>query len=551
MDQFTFHMLFFFLLIADANVYISCSKSLNAYRLVQYEINNTQYGSQYSSLNYIGCYFKSDCLRKIALVPLNEIKSYSEIDNILNSTANAILFIIPNNTYSENNNEFNLFLNEFQINLSNKTLYLPIYFTYENEAILSSLNYLKNEFAFNSKQEKKNFLDYLGISQNFLYFSLKIKDPILKNTLILENFYGFLEAKSKTESVNPIIAIVTHYDNFGIVNELTNGINDNGSGIIALLELIRTLSKYYENNNNNNNNNMNEIKYDILFLLTSAGNLNFEGTNYFLNNLEPQISDNLQYVLCLDSIGDLNEKNLYMHLSRFPKEEEFTPNLLYEIFNKTAKKNKIGLNYEKKKIYLSNVYVPWQHEQFSKKKILSATLSSKKSINTDNNFNRVLINDNELNKKTLIKNIKFIAESILTFLFTNINNNNTVNVINRIKNDEDLVDENNINRMINNIKNISRYPINIEKNSKFNNDLFKYFNGYLHKVKRQNFEYNEIKFYENNSGEIKIYNVKSKMIDLYLLIGILIYLLIIYIYTKGIKNFIVGLKESFESDSDY
>jgi hypothetical protein len=178
-------------------------------------------------------------------------------------------------------------------------------------------------------------------------------------------------------------------------------------------------------------------------------------------------------------------------------------------------------------------------------------LSSKKSVNTDNNFNRVLINDNELNKKTLIKNIKFIAESILTFLFTNINNNNTVNVINRIKNDEDLVDENNINRMINNIKNISRYPINIEKNSKFNNDLFKYFNGYLHKVKRQNFEYNEIKFYENNSGEIKIFNVKSKMIDLYLLIGILIYLLIIYIYTKGIKNFIVGLKESFESDSDY
>jgi hypothetical protein len=41
------------------------------------------------------------------------------------------------------------------------------------------------------------------------------------------------------------------------------------------------------------------------------------------------------------------------------------------------------------------------------------------------------------------------------------------------------------------------------------------------------------------------------MIDLYLLIGILFYLLIIYIYTKGIKNFIVGLKESFENDSDY
>ena len=59
-----------------------------------------------------------------------------------------------------------------------------------------------------------------------------------------------------------------------------------------------------------------------------------------------------------------------------------------------------------------------------------------------------------------------------------------------------------------------------------------------------------MKFYENNSGNIKIYSVKSKMIDLYLLFLIMIYLLIIYIYTKGIKNFLIGLKGAFDSDSD-
>ena len=30
----------------------------------------------------------------------------------------------------------------------------------------------------------------------------------------------------------------------------------------------------------------------------------------------------------------------------------------------------------------------------------------------------------------------------------------------------------------------------------------------------------------------------------------MIYLLIIYIYTKGIKNFLIGLKGAFDSDSD-
>ena len=59
-----------------------------------------------------------------------------------------------------------------------------------------------------------------------------------------------------------------------------------------------------------------------------------------------------------------------------------------------------------------------------------------------------------------------------------------------------------------------------------------------------------MKFYENNSGNIKIYSVKSKMIDLYLLFLIMVYLLIIYIYTKGIKNFFIGLKGAFDSDSD-
>ena len=59
-----------------------------------------------------------------------------------------------------------------------------------------------------------------------------------------------------------------------------------------------------------------------------------------------------------------------------------------------------------------------------------------------------------------------------------------------------------------------------------------------------------MKFYENNSGNIKIYSVKSKMIDLYLLFLIMVYLLIIYIYTKGFTNFIIGLKGAFDSDSD-
>ena len=104
--------------------------------------------------------------------------------------------------------------------------------------------------------------------------------------------------------------------------------------------------------------------------------------------------------------------------------------------------------------------------------------------------------------------------------------------------------------LFNYLKKISRFPLSIEKNSRLNNDIYSFFSTYLQKVKRQSYEYTEMKFYENNSGNIKIYSVKSKMIDLYLLFLIMVYLLIIYIYTKGFKHFIIGLKGAFDSDSD-
>jgi hypothetical protein len=310
-------------------------------------------------------------------------------------------------------------------------------------------------------------------------------------------------------------------------------VNSNGSGILVLLELIRIISKLYENYEN-------IIKYDILFVLTSAGNENFKGTDIFLNNLEPSINENLQYVLCLDSLGSLdNEDNLYLHISRFPREYEVTPNKLYNIFNNTSKNLDIKLNYVKKKVYLTEDYVPWEHEQFSKRKIISATLSTLNSP-PENIFTRNIFTDIEMNLDTVKKNIKFIAESFLEFLF---GYNITKYAI--FKDDKTLIDDKNLDSLYEYIKRTPRFPLSIETGSKFNNDMYNYFKTYLQKVKRESFEFNDVKFYEHNSGDIKVYSTKSKIIDLYLLFAILLYLLGIYIYVKGFSGAITGIKNIF------
>ena len=418
---------------------------------------------------------------------------------------------------------------------------MPVYFTYETNELRQIYLDLKNEYEFNMKkgkdskkeETKKSILDYLYIKESYLHFSLSIKEPQLKKSLNLENIYGFLEAPSQNGSPNTIIAIVAHYDTLGIISDLPHGINSNGSGILALLELIRIISKLYENYES-------VIKYDILFVLTSGGNENFKGTEQFINNLEPSINENLQYVLCLDSIGSLNEKdNLYLHLSRYPREYEVTPNKLYNIFNLTAKNMDINLNYIKKKVFLSEDFVPWEHEQFSKKKIISATLSTLNSP-PENIFTRNLFTDVEIDLNVVSKNIKFIVESLIQFLFDYDSTKFTI-----FKDDKTLIDYKNLESLYNYLKKTPRFPLSIEKGSKFNNDMYNYFSSYLQKVKKESFEFNDIQFYENNSGDIKIYTVKSKIIDLYLLIGILIYLLFIYIYVKGIKETILDIKNAF------
>jgi hypothetical protein len=418
---------------------------------------------------------------------------------------------------------------------------LPVYFTYETNELRQIYLDLKNEYEYNLKkgnnskneEAKKSMLDYLYIKESYLHFSLSIKEPQLKKSLNLENIYGFLEAPSQNGSPNTIIAIVAHYDTLGIISDLPHGINSNGSGILALLELIRIISKLYENYES-------VIKYDILFVLTSGGNENFKGTEQFINNLEPSINENLQYVLCLDSIGSLNEKdNLYLHLSRYPREYEVTPNKLYNIFNLTAKNMDINLNYIKKKVFLSEDFVPWEHEQFSKKKIISATLSTLNSP-PENIFTRNLFTDIEIDLNVVSKNIKFIVESLIQFLFDYDNTKFTI-----FKNDKTLIDNKNLESLYNYLKKTPRFPLSIERGSKFNNDMYNYFSSYLQKVKKESFEFNDIQFYENNSGDIKIYTVKSKIIDLYLLLGILFYLLFIYIYVKGIKETISDIKNSF------
>lgn len=200
----------------------------------------------------------------------------------------------------------------------------------------------------------------------------------------------------------------------------------------------------------------------------------------------------------------------------------------------------IDLHYNKKKVFLSEKIVPWEHEQFSKKKILTSTLSGR-SKSVESLFDVKPVLDTQINEKTLKKNIKYIVESLFSILFD-------VDNIDIFKNDETVIDELNIKTLVSFFQKYPRGPLNIVKGSQVNNDLFTIMGTYLTKVQKQSFEYKDTKFYDSNSGIIRVYTVKSKMIDLYLLGGIVLYLSLLYIYAKGVKNFFSNFKSFFNDE---
>ena len=95
-------------------------------------------------------------MRKNALIPLREISDTKEIDKIVKSNANSLLFIMPLN-YEENEELRNL-VNYIQNFLSDQTLYIPVYFIYENEEINQIVEQLKSEYETGNSKEVYIFL---------------------------------------------------------------------------------------------------------------------------------------------------------------------------------------------------------------------------------------------------------------------------------------------------------------------------------------------------------------------------------------------------------
>eukprot|EP01105_Mastigella_eilhardi_P026421 TRINITY_DN7644_c0_g1_i1.p1 TRINITY_DN7644_c0_g1~~TRINITY_DN7644_c0_g1_i1.p1 ORF type:complete len:556 (-),score=199.38 TRINITY_DN7644_c0_g1_i1:59-1696(-) len=196
--------------------------------------------------------------------------------------------------------------------------------------------------------------------QNRLRLSASASQPSALTDPQLINIEAHLRTPTAAteEQQRQTIVIAAHYDTFSAVPGMTTGADSNGSGAVALLELARIFSKLY---------GVARVQpaFDLTFLLTAGGALNFAGARHWLEAVSEEAAAGIEFALCLDSVAGSAGDDLYLHVSKPPKEPAVQR--LYDAFQNCSVVHK--------KVNVANPEVAWEHEQFALRHVLAATFS--------------------------------------------------------------------------------------------------------------------------------------------------------------------------------
>lgn len=170
-------------------------------------------------------------------------------------------------------------------------------------------------------------------------------------------------------------------------------------------------------------------KYRFLYLLTESSNLvNFQGTKKWLdaNIDENPALQNVEFVLCLDSLGKSNINELFVHVSKPPKEGT-NINTFYKLLKQNAQRYaNQSVEGVHKKINLADSQLAWEHERYSMKRIPAFTISNLKSYK-DPQRNTIFEESRNKLLDVVQINAKVIAETIASYVY---GNNSNINIEN-------------------------------------------------------------------------------------------------------------------------
>jgi len=342
----------------------------------------------------------------------------------------------------------------------------------------------------------------------------------------LTNIQGLLRGSNTKGQPIQTIAIVAYYDTLGIAPELATGTDSNGSGVAALIEMARLFSKLYYGIKS-------QGSYNILFVLTSGGRLNFAGTRHWIKELDPKIRESIEFALCLDTIGTSDP--VHLHISKPVQNLDENLRKLYQEFENQAKKMNLPFEIIHKKINMQTFELDWEHQQFSlaatERKVVAATFSDLKTPSPFFTRSNIFDKSNLVDLNSLERNVKFISEVLAKHIY-GFHGKDL-----EIFTGSYAVNKQFIEAWVQTLNQYPRVGPYLTKKDPIVEGFKTALNETTGEIVLQTFDYdNTIKFFESQKTQMSAYKVKPVTFDIYLSLIIAVYLLSLYFVLKYITG---------------
>lgn len=402
------------LLAIASPVAVNAAHEFTVYRMQQYDLQSKTYGCRNSLVNMEArTLFSSSSLARKCVVAHAKDLTYERYMDAVERSMGALLIILPaNNTSAEGIARFVALEKELLEEQTN----VPIYFAHGDENLESLVYDVQKSTSDDAESAAEALLNSVTSVGYQLVTSGGQGKPQLDHTVV--NIQGYLPGLGKEDEL-PTIAIVAHYDSYGIAPYLSYGANSDASGVVAVLELARILSKLYSNSRTH-------PRHNILFLLSGGGKFNYQGSKKWIEDAldNPSSSSetisnllsNVNVVLCLDSLAS-NSGQLHMHVSKPPKEGTHTHNLYSQIQKVSDLEENNNTTMVHKKIRLSADMLAWEHERYSMRRLPAVTLSSLHS-HDESVRSSVMDQRDTVDDETLMQNIRVISEAIMRYVYS-------------------------------------------------------------------------------------------------------------------------------------
>lgn len=493
------------------------------YRMQQFDLQGAPHGCRNSIINVEARTLNTATYnRKCIVARLSEL-SQSHYQEVIHQGAAGLLILLPSNI-SSLSGEQQQHIMELERSLLEEEVNIPIYFTQETPEMEEIYNSVQkspnNERAGTAAEELIGSVTTSGYQMVITGSSPKPQTDVQ-----IASIQGKLPGFGVEEQL-PTVALVAHYDAFGIAPALSFGADSNGSGVAALLELARLLSHLYTSSRTH-------PRFNLLFLLSGGGKFNYQGSKKWIedniDSSEGSLLPDSLYTLCLDTIG--TDDSLYLHVSKPPKEG--SPGyLLYKELQNVADwlYPEMNVSMVHKKINLAEEVLAWEHERFSIRRLPAFTLSR---LNVPKLLSRMSILDtrDKVDVDKLARNVKIIAEALARHMY-----NLTGKIKANIFTDGLAVQKQFLAAWIDYLSSNSRSAQLLASTSPRHplvTTLEQTMARYLKEVRTSIFKPDrrepEVVFYEPAIAMMNAYRVKPAVFDLFLAVAIAVYLSFVYL----------------------